>query len=249
MNLVNNAAEALTTSSDITITTGRKRVTAKEYPDYDVVPGDYVTLTIADNGPGISPEDLKHIFEPFFTKKKIGRSGTGLGLTVVYNTIQDHKGVISVESDQTGSFFEILIPLCSELPVTEKKNIALEKLQGHGTILVVDDEEQQRGIVKSMLETLGYDVKTVASGEDAVSYLTLTQVDLVLLDMLMYPGISGLKSYEEIIKLHPGQKAIITSGYSESNEVLLAKELGVGAFIGKPFSLEQIGQTIKKVLT
>lgn len=249
MNLLNNAAEALIHSSDVVITTARKEITDEDKRTYEVVPGEYVTLTVKDQGPGISSEDLSHIFEPFFTKKKTGRSGTGLGLAVVYNTVKDHNGTIQVMSNEEGSIFTLLFPFSTQTPKASKELVRIEDLRGQGKILVVDDEKQQRDVVKTMLGTLGYHVITVASGEEAVSYLTSNSVDLVLLDMIMYPGMNGLKSYEEIIKIRPGQKAIITSGYSESNEVLHAKKLGVGSFIGKPFSLEQIGQIVKKMLT
>lgn len=248
MNLLNNAAEALIQSSYVTITTTRKTISANDRSRYDVVPGEYVTLTVKDQGPGISSEDLRHIFEPFFTTKKIGRSGTGLGLTVVYNTVIDHNGTINVKSDENGTTFTLLIPLSSEKSETTTRSFKIEDIQNTGTILVVDDEKQQGDVAKTMLEALGYTVWAVTSGEDAVTYLTENTVDLVLLDMIMHPGMNGLRSYEEIKKIQPDQKAIITSGYSESNEVLLAKQLGVKAFIGKPYTLEEIGHVVKKIL-
>lgn len=160
----------------------------------------------------------------------------------------DHNGAIFVDSDESGTVFTLLFPLSPELRVSEYKPRHLEGLRGKGFVLVVDDEPQQREIAKSMLKTLGYDVATVTNGEEAITFLRSNAVDLVLLAMIMYPGMNGLQTYENIIKIHPGQKAIIVSGYSESKEVLQARELGVGEFIGKPFNLEQLGYSIRKIM-
>ena len=116
------------------------------------------------------------------------------------------------------------------------------------TILVVDDVKEQRELVSEMLTTLGYSVNTASSGEEAVDYLQNNSVDLMILDMIMDPGMDGLDTYKQILKLHPGQKAIIASGYSETNRVKEAQRLGAGKLIKKPYTLEKIGFAVKEEL-
>jgi len=115
-------------------------------------------------------------------------------------------------------------------------------------VLVVDDEEQQREIVRQMSTVLGYRVDSVSSGEEAIKYLHEKKVDLLLLDMIMDPGINGRHTYEQISKICPGQKAIIASSFSETEDVKTAQSLGAGPFIRKPYTLSQLGMAVKQVL-
>ena len=125
----------------------------------------------------------------------------------------------------------------------------VEMYRGKGeTVLIVDDMPEQREIVSSMLASLGYAVSAVSSGEAAVKYLKTSSVDLLLLDMIMDPGIDGLETYKRILKIHPGQKALIASGFSETERVREAMSLGVGGYIRKPFALEQIGSAVRHEL-
>lgn len=248
MNLLNNAAEALSTSYDINIITGIENVSGRNSSDFDLEKGEYVTLSVEDNGPGISPQAIKHIFEPFFTSKKIGRSGTGLGLAVVWNTVKDHDGAIVVNSDKSGTVFKMMFPMSKKKVHQDKEPRELKSLHGDASILVVDDEAMQRKITENLLTKLGYNVVALGSGEEAISHLKNNTMDLILLDMIMHPGIDGLQTYAEIVKIHPSQKAIITSGYSGRKEILRAKELGVNEFISKPYTIEQLGLIIKQVL-
>jgi two-component system, cell cycle sensor histidine kinase and response regulator CckA len=157
---------------------------------------DYVVLTVSDKGNGMSPEHLTRIFEPFYTRKIMGRSGTGLGLTVVWGTIKDHNGYIDVASDEgKGSTFTLFFPVTREEPAEAPPNISDGEIMGRGeSILIVDDVESQRDVAASMLDQLGYRTHTVASGEAALEYLLAHRVDLLLLDMIMDPGIDGLES-------------------------------------------------------
>ncbi len=116
------------------------------------------------------------------------------------------------------------------------------------SILVIDDMEEQRYIAKEILQKLGYSVETADSGEKAINYLKTNSADLLVLDMIMEPGIDGLDTYKEILKLHPGQKAIITSGFSETDRVKEAQKLGINVPVKKPYMLEKIGIAIKKEL-
>lgn len=249
MNLVMNAAENIKGDGSITISTRNHYVDKPIVSKQFVKKGEYAVFIITDTGSGISKKDINHIFEPFYTKKVMGKKGTGLGLAIVWNTVQDHGGWITVESSSKGTTFELYFPATREKLTAKPGSIEMEEINGNGEqLLVVDDESQQRDIASQILTALGYNVATVGSGEDAVDYLTENKVDLVVLDMIMEPGINGRKTYEEMIKIYPGQKAIITSGFSENKEVKKAQELGAGKFIKKPYMLNQIGLAIKEAL-
>jgi len=131
----------------------------------------------------------------------------------------------------------------------ETEKISLEDYLGNGEkILVVDDEENQRVIACGLLTSLGYTSEAVPSGEEAIEYVKKRTVDLIVLDMIMPKGMNGRETYEEIIKIHPRQKAIITSGFAETEDVKTAQELGAGKYIKKPYTIEKMGLTIKEEL-
>ena len=249
MNLVANATEAIEGSGTVTISTAN-RYLDEPLKGYEAVrTGEYVVLTVSDDGSGISPQDLERIFEPFYTKRVMGRIGTGLGLAVVWNAVQDHKGCINVKSSENGTAFELYFPVTRETVAAEVEEVPVEDYLGHGEkILVVDDEENQREIASGMLTRLGYTAEAVSSGEEAIEYVKENPVDLIVLDMVMPKGINGRKTYEEIIKIRPGQKAIIASGYAKTREVDMAQELGAGQYIKKPYISEKIGVAIKEEL-
>jgi signal transduction histidine kinase len=250
MNLVSNAAEAQPEGGRIIIATKNIYVD-RPISGYDEVnEGDYVMLQVKDYGSGIAPEDLNRIFEPFYTKKKMGRSGTGLGMAVVWGTVQDHNGYINVESlVDKGTTFEIYIPVTRE-PIEDKADaVSLENYTGMGEkILVIDDVQEQREIASTLLTRLQYEVVTVPSGEAALEYLKDHSVDLLVLDMIMDPGMDGLDTYIEILKMKPDQRAIIASGYAENERVKEAQRLGAGVYIRKPYTVEKIAQAVRTEL-
>jgi signal transduction histidine kinase len=249
MNLVINAAEALPDGGDIVLST-RNRYVDRPLKGYDdVQEGDYIVLKVVDSGVGILPEDLERIFEPFYTKKKMGRSGTGLGMSVVWGTVKDHRGYIEVQSTpEVGTTIEIYLPATREAPEHDGRQPALAAPGGSETILVVDDVEVQRDIAVGMLEKLGYEAVAVSSGEAAVKWLSRKKADLVLLDMIMEPNIDGLETYKRILKLHPGQKAIIASGYSETAAIRETQALGAGKYVKKPYTIDELGKAVREEL-
>jgi CheY-like chemotaxis protein/two-component sensor histidine kinase len=247
MNLVINAAEA-TQSGIVKIKTANK-IANETVENHTAISGKYVLLSVADNGPGISQEDREHIFEPFYTKKKFGHSGTGLGLAVVWNTVQEHQGVIEIEQPEEGSRFVIFFPASDGHLSAQSVQLEDDELQGNGEhILVIDDELSIRIMAAKLLTNLGYQPFVVSSGEEAVEFLRTGKVDLLLLDMLMEPGMGGYQTYRQIKEFCPEQKALIASGFSESVEVKKAQELGAGAYIKKPYTLQELGVAIKKEL-
>ena len=249
MNLVANASEAIEGKGNVTISTMNRYVDRPLRGYDDVTIGEYAVLAVSDDGSGISSDDLERIFEPFYTKKVMSRSGTGLGLAVVWNVVQDHKGYIDVTSDENGTTFELYFPITRDEISDKALAIPIKDFKGNGeTILVVDDVESQREISCNMLDTLGYKTNAVSSDEEAVEYLKENTVDLLLLDMIMDPGINGRETYKRIIKIHPNQKAIIISGFAETDEVKKTQKLGAGQYIKKPVTLEKIGLAIKEEL-
>jgi PAS domain S-box-containing protein len=247
MNLVSNAAEAMPRGGTIRISTENRYV---DYPigNYDAVPeGDYVVLKVADQGTGIAKDDLEKIFEPFFSRKKMGQSGTGLGMAVVYGTVKDHRGFIDVASQVgRGTTFTLYFPATRDTVRASLPPQALDTLKGRGeVVLVVDDIAAQRRITTDMLQRLGYQVDTAASGEEAVERVKQAPPDLLVLDMIMDPGIDGLETYRRILEINPGQKGIITSGFSETKRVRAAEALGISSYLKKPFTIRGLAEALK----
>jgi PAS domain S-box-containing protein len=250
MNLVTNSAEAISDMGEIILST-KNRYIDRSLNGYDKIKeGDYVTLSVRDTGIGIPSGDLERIFEPFYTKKVMGKSGTGLGMAVVWGTVKDHKGYIDVKSDSgKGTEFTLYFPVVRQELTGDKPQLSIEDIMAKGeSILVVDDVEDQREIASEMLTKLGYSVVSVSSGEDAVDYMKHHMVDLLVLDMIMQPGIDGLDTYKQILEIHPNQKAIIASGYSETDRVKEAQKLGATSYVKKPYLLDKIGQVVRDEL-
>ncbi len=250
MNLVSNAAEAMPKGGILTIATDNQYID-RPVEGYDHInEGEYVVLSVSDTGEGISSLDIKRIFEPFYTKKVMGRSGTGLGLAVVWGTVKDHNGYINVQTkEKIGTTFSLYFPV-TRMEIPEQHIIVpAPEYMGKGeSILVVDDVDSQRDIAALMLSDLNYKVSVVSSGEKAVEYLKENEADLIILDMIMDPGIDGLDTYKQIIKINPKQKAIIVSGFSETKRVSQTLKLGAGTYIRKPYLFEKIGLAIRKEL-
>lgn len=249
MNLVANASEAVKKNGSVSISTGNRYLDEPlmGYEKIDI--GEYTVLSVVDNGPGISPKDLEKIFEPFYTKKKMGRSGTGLGLSIVWNVTRDHNGYINLKSGETGTTFEFYFPITRDTILLKDIHLSLNSYKGNGEmILVVDDIDTQREISCKIMELLGYKCAAVSSGEEAVDYLKRNSADLILLDMIMEPGMNGYETYKRISGMHPGQKAIMLSGFSETDDVKKAQSIGAGQYIKKPVNIEKIGIAIKEEL-
>ena len=250
MNLLSNAAESICGAGEVLIMTENRYVDIP-IPGYEnTQEGEYVVLTVSDTGSGISPADLGRIFEPFYTKKVMGRSGTGLGLAVVWGTIKDHSGYIDVSSEQNkGSTFTLYFPVSREVLSKGDQALSLDAYHGRGeSILIVDDVEAQRLLAATILEDLNYRVATAAGGEDAVEYLRANKADLVVLDMIMDPGIDGLDAYRRILEIRPQQKAIIVSGFARTGRVKTAQELGAGEYVKKPYGIEKLGRAVRREL-
>ena len=250
MNLISNALEAIPARGEIVIRT-QNRCLDIPARGYDEIPaGDYIVLEVSDDGKGISPVDLEKIFEPFYTRKVMGRSGTGLGLTVVWGTVKDHRGHIDVRTAEgKGSLFALYFPVTREERDKRRERLSPAEYRGRGErVLVVDDVAEQRKLAASMLGRLGYRVTSVASGEEALALVGELKPDLLILDMIMDPGMDGLETYRRILEIRPGQRAVIVSGFSETDSVSKAQELGAGPYVRKPYTLEKIGTAVRSEL-
>jgi len=172
-------------------------------------------------------------------------------MAVVWGTVKDHHGYIEVQSTEgAGTTFTLYFPVTRHEISGDTLKLSPRDYMGHGeSILVVDDNEEQRELAYQMLTQLGYSVIIAASGEEAVAYFKENTADLLILDMIMDPGIDGLETYKQILQLHPGQKALIVSGYFETHRVKEAERLGVGSYVLKPYDLHKIGTAVKTELS
>jgi signal transduction histidine kinase/ActR/RegA family two-component response regulator len=248
MNLIGNAIEACPVDGQVAVSTESKHL-SRLFSGYSNIPeGEYVVLRVIDTGSGIAPEDIGKIFEPYFSKKKMGRSGSGLGLAVVHGIVQDHGGYYDVTSKLGhGTEFTFYFPMIGEQnPVSQE---AMQDVRGKETVLVVDDDQDQRVLSTRLITSLGYHVTTASGGEEAVAYLKDHDVDILVLDMIMTPGIDGLETYRNVLTIKPGQRAIIATGFSSTDRVREMQRLGAGACISKPYHRDQIGQAIRDELS
>ena len=211
-------------------------------------PGKYALISVADTGTGIDKKSLESIFEPFYTTKEVGK-GTGLGLSIVHGIIKQHNGSILVSSELgKGTTFNIYLPLIEGQAVTEKSKMAAPLAGGIETLLVAEDEEIVRDLMKKILEKAGYKVIIADNGEDAVArFKEHDDISLVLSDVVM-PRKNGKEMLDEIRKIKPGIKAVFISGYSA--DIFTQKgALEEGTeFITKPFKKDELLQKIREVL-
>jgi CheY-like chemotaxis protein len=246
-NLVSNAAESIHGGGKIRIETSNSRIADHE----EIEAGEYAVLRISDNGVGITEVEKEKIFEPFFTKKEMGRSGTGLGMTIVWNSVKDHNGYIALDSRKgVGTTFSLYFPVTDKALTLEKVDSSLPMVTGNGeSVLVVDDVEEQREIARDVLSRLGYRVTIKASGEEAMAFIEQNETDLVILDMIMEQGMDGLDTYRKILELYPNQKAVLTSGFGETDRLREALRLGGGAYVKKPYLVETIARAVREELS
>lgn len=250
MNLVYNAADAIEGEGEILISLTNQYLDVPPGNYESVSRGDYICLSIKDSGTGIRPQDLTLIFEPFYSKKSIGRRGTGLGMAIVWNTVKDHQGYIDIKSSvDIGTEISVFLPITKEALLQSQNEPDLMSLKGNNeTILIVDDIEEQRTIASAILKKLDYQTRSVTGGEEAIDFLQRKSVDLILLDMMMEPGIDGLETCKRLFAASPKSKVIIASGYAESEMVREAMELGALIYIKKPYSIITLGTTVKNAL-
>ena len=250
INICTNAFQAMEETGgilELTVeTTIIEKGGVKNYPD--LAPGEYVKIAISDTGPGIDPEIMDRIFDPYFTTKEVGK-GSGMGLAVVHGIIKNHAGAITVDSQRgKGAIFTMLFPVVTEKPVMEVKTPD-EIPHGNETILLVDDEERIVNMTQKILERLGYTVETKINPIEALELFRLkaAKFDLVITDMTM-PQMTGVKLSEKLMEIRKDIPVIVCTGHSSLINEEKAKELGIAAYVMKPIVKQDIAKTIRKVL-
>ncbi len=249
MNLIKNAAEAQPAGGTIMISTNRLQLTPANSGHLNIPPGNYVVLRVKDNGVGIDPADQPHIFEPFYTTKSPGKSGTGLGMSVVWGTVQDHHGYIKVDSAVgRGTTISLYFPesAAKTEPMEERPEQPFEKYCGNGEkVLVVDDQPAQREMIKEVLQRLGYEPHTTPDGEAALAFLQQQRVDLVVLDLLMSPELDGVETCRRMRAIQPDLPVVVVSGDPESERYEKIRCLGVQQLLHKPCTVEKLARAVK----
>lgn len=252
LNLGTNARDAMPEGGRLIfdtkqVTLGREYI--KEHLEFK--PGRYMRIAVTDTGQGMDRETLEHIFEPFYTTKGSDR-GTGLGLSMVYGIVKGHDGGIFCYSEPgKGTTFKIYLPVL-EGPEAHLAIDTLENVRAPGgdeTILLVDDDQELLGIAREMLEDHGYGTLVAASGEEALAIYQerADDIDLILLDFGM-PGMGGHKALETLLKMNPLAKVVIVSGYSLNGRISETMKVGAKAYIGKPYRLSAMMETVRGVL-
>lgn len=250
MNLAINASHAMGGSGVLTVRTAN--LTLDEYfcriSPFDLKPGEYIAVEVEDTGVGIAPESLGKIFEPFYTTKDHG-SGTGLGLSSVYGTMQNHKGAVMVESDPgQGAVFRLYLP-CSEQSRVSLPAGKSSLRKGSGTILLIDDEEVIRQTAEPLLSRMGYRVLLAADGLEGLEIFKRESRDIsiVISDMIM-PRMSGKELFYKIRELDPACPFIISSGFTRDENLSAMRQDGLAGFIQKPFLAEDIAALLDDIL-
>lgn len=250
--LVRNAREAMPEEGSITISALNRSLEAVEGA---LLPaGDYVELTISDTGKGISREHLSQVFDPYFTTKDFGpQKGMGLGLAVCYSIIKKHGGQIEVESEiGQGATFRIYLPAENAQPSKtppshEKTPRNDEKLR----ILIADDEQSVLQTTSMLLTHLGHDVAGVPDGRQAIDLYRQSKesgspFDIVILDLISPSGPDGVHILEELLRIDPAVRAVLSSGYSNDPHIINYKDYGFKGVLLKPYRIEDLKEVLKK---
>jgi CheY-like chemotaxis protein len=249
MNLVVNAKDAMPTGGKLTLRTENVVLDENHRGGQQFIrPGNYVTLLVSDTGMGMDRETQSRIFEPFFTTKEKGK-GTGLGLSTVYGIVKQSGGYVVVQSELgRGTTFHIYLPHVEG--AAEKHSVAVpEAVGGTETILLVEDEESVRHLVRDTLSAKGYQVVEAENGETGMAAAARHQgnIDLVITDVVM-PGMGGREMVKQLIETRPETKVLYLSGYTEDAIVSDGSIEKGTAFLQKPFTLQSLSRKVREVL-
>ncbi|MBN2713820.1 MAG: PAS domain S-box protein [Planctomycetes bacterium] len=249
LNLCINSRDAMPEGGQLDIITANVEIDAATCMNsvFNIKPGRYIKIEVRDNGHGIDEKIMEQIFEPFFTTKEVGK-GTGLGLAAVYGTMKDHDGAVMVRSSEgEGSSFELYFPL-AEVGESVAEIDSDVDLCGTGTILLADDEEFLRSCSRDILEGLGYSVILSKNGKECVEIFKERQdeIDLVILDVIM-PVMNGRDAFHEIVRIKPGTKVLVASGFTKNADIEHLMSDGLCGFIKKPYKRVEIAREIREV--
>jgi len=252
-NLVVNADQAMPNGGTLRVSCENFRYTSTDEPVIpDLPPGDYIRISIRDQGVGIPEQYLKRIFDPYFTTKP---KGNGLGLATAYSIIRNHNGLVTVESEvHLGSTFTVYLPaaLHEELPA-EVPGVTVQPVTGTGRVLVVDDEEAIRTLVDFTLTRLGYDVMQAETALEGVNLYRMQlekgeRFDAVILDLTLPGGMGGKEALKKLIEIDPTVNAIVSSGYATDATMSRYQDFGFRGVIAKPYEAAELGKIVHDVI-
>ncbi|HPL64244.1 MAG TPA: PAS domain S-box protein [Syntrophales bacterium] len=249
MNLFVNAAQAMPAGGELYLSTTNESLDRERSESQGVCPGMFVKISVRDVGIGMDEETLSRIFEPFFTTKEMGR-GTGLGLASVYGIIRAHQGFIQVNSRMgEGTAFDIYLPASQKENKIDEDSAAPQIFSGEGSVLIVDDDERVINVTGEMLSVLGYRVYAAKSGAECMDLYNKfwDSIRFIILDMVM-PDIGGGQIFDRLKAIDPKLKIILCSGYSINGQAKQIMERGCDAFLEKPFNMQTLSDTIRKIL-
>ena len=250
LNLALNARDAMPDGGELLLETQTLHLD-ESFPhaqSFELMPGEYLLVSVADAGSGMDEETRLRAFEPFFTTKSLGK-GTGMGLASAYGTIRNHRGAITVESKVgQGTTLRVYLPLAEGAPDSAPAP-SQQLIEGRARVLVVDDEEMLRDLATDMLSDLGYKVRACRNGREAVDLYRKEwqEIDLVIMDMTM-PVMSGRDAFRTMREINPDVRVILSSGYTVEGDAQALLKEGVLAFIGKPFDHSELSQAVGKAL-
>jgi CheY-like chemotaxis protein len=247
LNLYVNAWQAMPEGGTLRLTTEMVELDQNFCQPQRMSAGKYARVAVTDTGIGMDRNVQRQIFDPFFTTKEKSR-GTGLGLASAYGIINNHGGLINVQSEVgRGTTFNVYLPV-SDKPVAKETVSDNQVTNGSETILLVDDEEMIIDVGQALLKRLGYHVITVNSGSEAVDTVQRmgSDIDLVILDMIM-PGMDGGKTFDRIREINPRLPVMLSSGYAINEQATLIMRKGCNGFIQKPFSVSELSKKIRKI--
>jgi PAS domain S-box-containing protein len=248
LNLYFNSWQAMPDGGEIYLSSAIVTLGDSDCAPYQVSPGRYAKISVADSGVGMDEATRQQVFDPFFTTKEKGR-GTGLGLASAYGIINNHDGFITVESKPgNGTTVSIYLPISDKEPYRLSPGVSAT-IRGSETILLVDDEKMILDVGQALLIQLGYKAIVAKGGEQAVNYMKEKgkEIDLIILDMIM-PKMDGSITFDKIRELHPAVPVILSSGYSINEQATQIMRRGCNGFLQKPFGLSELSQKIRSVL-
>jgi PAS domain S-box-containing protein len=253
-NLVLNAQQAMPTGGTIELTAENMVLSETQSlgRGLPLKEGNYVRITVADHGTGIPGDHLEKIFDPFFTTK---HKSSGLGLATSFSIARNHGGHLSVESQLgSGSTFYFYLPASAETAAPRQDKAEEIKPAGKARVLVMDDEEAVRKIAGRLLKHIGYaDIEFAADGDEAVKlYKTAMEsgcpFNVVIMDLTIPGGMGGEAAVRELLKIDPGVRAIVSSGYADKSVMADYKKYGFSGMVAKPYTLEELGKAVHDVI-
>jgi len=248
-NIVINAQQAMPAGGTVWVSTENVTIPDEECREAPLTPGDYVRISVADEGGGIDPAVLPRVFDPYFTTKS---GGSGLGLASCYSVVKNHDGHVEVTSEVgEGTTFHIHLPASAQALAQEDPDVG--PVPGQGRVLVMDDDDGVARTLEAVLEQLGYDVTLCSDGQEASRLYaealdSRTRFDVVLLDLTVRGGLGGHHTLQEIRTQDPDVKAIVCSGYSEDPILAAPEKFGFAGRIAKPFRLKECAAELRRVL-